>query len=688
VIFINFNKLFDNFVSKIPFFHSPEKIFLLVGFFFGIVFIVLTPPFQVADESSHFLKAYENSELKNFGINGTDGDFLPASLSVTISQVQDRIPFHYEKKYDIEKTFTLINFPLNPSSRQFTQVMGFYPPSAYLPQIVAISLGKLLNWSPLALMYLGRLFNFCVWLILIYLTIRITPVGKWVFLVLALTPMSLFQAASLSQDAFINGIAFLLIGFLLFLAFDKNKKNVTVSDMLILIAFLVILSLSKQVYSSIGLLFFLVPLNKFKNTKDFILKFSILIGTIIIINAFWQYLTKDLLRSVVIGYGFNLESQLSFIIHNPINFFFTILNTLYVNKHFYLNSFIGILGWLDTGLPDYIYILGLGLLIFISVVDNEDDKHLPLRQKGIICLIIFTSILGIFTGMYLIWNSTGANIVNGVSGRYFIPISPLLFLLLYNNKVCLPETQKNYAKLITVFFVIFILWVAIQYIFKRYYSSPLPLWLVGGLLICIICVLMVLSNFLFTKKEEEVRQISNGNSKKENLTFILLILLFFSLILILLVCTGSKLGISQTIANQPVGEIYGKNIAGQTFYSSKPDMNSINVLLATYHRNNTRNITFHLRDSPDSKKDIESFTVNARQIRDNSYYKFEFPPIKNSVNQSYYFFIESPDSSPGDAITIWSSKEDTYPDGTAYLNSIPVRGDLSFNIYYIPSLFP
>lgn len=688
MIFINF-KFFEKelFLNKIPLFFSPEKIFLLIGLFFGIVFIILTPPFQVADESTHFWKAYENSEFKNFGtiMNGVNGDFLPASLSYTIYQLQDDIPFHSWKKYDIEKTFSFLNYPLTPDEKSYQPVLGVYAPVAYAPQIIAISLGKLLNWSPLALMYLGRLFNFCAWLFLIYLAIQITPVGKWVFMALALTPMSLFQAASVSQDAFINGIAFLSIGFFLFLILDKNKKVITSRDMLILCVFIVFLSLSKQIYSSIGLLFLLIPLNKFRNTKDFILKLCFLVGLIMIVNISWQYLTRDLLRDVVVGYGYNLEDQIFFITHNPINFSIIFINTLFNNGSLYLTSFIGNLGWLDTVLPDYIYILGFGVLFFISIVDNDDDKQLSLRHKVLFCFIIIASILGIFIAQYLIFNPVGAKIIIGPVGRYFIPISPLFFLLLRNNKIRLSGNQKNCAYLITVSALSLILLVTSHTIYIRYYSNPFPPSLILGISSGIICTLMLIFYFLLTKKEEEIKNMSEKNSKNENLKIILLILLIlmiFSSILVISIGMGSKLGVSQADFDQPVGEIYGGMKVGQTFYSPLPNMNEIDVILATYARSNSKDVIFHLRNSPDSKIDIETITVNARQIRDNTYHKFKFSPIKDSANKSYYFFIESPDSVPGDAITLWSSNGDSYSAGTEYFNSISVARDLTFNVYY------
>jgi hypothetical protein len=144
----------------------------------------------------------------------------------------------------------------------------------------------------------------------------------------------------------------------------------------------------------------------------------------------------------------------------------------------------------------------------------------------------------------------------------------------------------------------------------------------------------------------------------------------------------SYIGVYQIKSDIPVGEIIGGTTVGQTFYSPYPNLNSIDVLLATYTRTNTKNVTFHLTQSSDSPNDIASVTINAHEIQDNSYYKFEFPKINDSLNKSYYFFIDSPDSTPGDAITIWSNKEDVYPQGSEYINSTPVEGDLSFKVYY------
>ena len=43
-------------------FLTPEKAYLFLGLIFGILFLMITPPFQVPDEPQHFYRAFHVSE--------------------------------------------------------------------------------------------------------------------------------------------------------------------------------------------------------------------------------------------------------------------------------------------------------------------------------------------------------------------------------------------------------------------------------------------------------------------------------------------------------------------------------------------------------------------------------------------------------------------------------------------------
>lgn len=143
--------------------------------------------------------------------------------------------------------------------------------------------------------------------------------------------------------------------------------------------------------------------------------------------------------------------------------------------------------------------------------------------------------------------------------------------------------------------------------------------------------------------------------------------------------------VGQPIADTPAGEIRGSITIGQLFTAPYNGLYRIDVSMATYARENTHDVFFHLRSSPQAEHDLVTITVNAREIEDNQFRPCIFEPIRDSAGKSYYFFFDSPDSLPGDAITVWGTIKELYPEGQLYRNHQAAGGDLVFLIYYRPS---
>ncbi len=138
----------------------------------------------------------------------------------------------------------------------------------------------------------------------------------------------------------------------------------------------------------------------------------------------------------------------------------------------------------------------------------------------------------------------------------------------------------------------------------------------------------------------------------------------------------------QSRFSQPVGEIHGSRTVGQTFVAHENGLSRVDVLLATYARKNTHPVIFHLKESPGAADDIATITFSAARVKDNAFHQFKFAPIPDSKGKSYFFALESPQSVPGDAITIWHEPEDVYDEGAMYVNGQPTNGDLAFRTYY------
>ena len=72
------------------------------------------------------------------------------------------------------------------------------------------------------------------------------------------------------------------------------------------------------------------------------------------------------------------------------------------------------------------FAMTVGSQIFINCRYN---KYLKIG-----CLIIFIHVFGLMsTSLYLDWTSYKANIIDGIQGRYFLPILILVFIMMSNK---------------------------------------------------------------------------------------------------------------------------------------------------------------------------------------------------------------------------------------------------------------
>lgn len=172
--------------------------------------------------------------------------------------------------------------------------------------------------------------------------------------------------------------------------------------------------------------------------------------------------------------------------------------------------------------------------------------------------------------------------------------------------------------------------------------------------------------------------------KENNLFKKILISLLCICILFLIFFMWSKnksvsiyLGINE---GNTVGEITSGRKIEQTFIVSENGLNGVDVLLATYARQNNCNVTIELYDVSNDYL-VCTTTVLGNQIQDNRLYPLRFETISNSKNNMYKIVI-STDAQSGNGITAWSSFNDSYPEGILCINDKKMEGDISFRICF------
>jgi uncharacterized membrane protein len=442
---------------------SPEKVYVFFVVIFGLGFLFLVPPFQTPDEYQHFSRSYVVSEGHLFD---TDG-FIPQGIVKLMAITRD-VPFHLENKVRFADLAASINQPLQQSDLVHTDfpASAVYSPIPYLISAFGIFVGRVLGASPLIIFYLGRAFNLIVWASLVYLALRLTPVYKWVFLLLFLSPMSLNQAVSYSADSLTNALSFFTIGYCLYLTFTVDK-TINLKDLLPLIALAILLPLTKPPYAALIGLILLIPARKFGSVKRYLVILILLVGITGVLIWFGSSINREYYYRFVPYPGVNANRQILYILRHPSGYLKTILRTFSSDIVFMTQSYVGILGWLDTKLPQLIYPTFFLIVFFIALIDHQVEIGFSISQKLILALVAFAGFIMIATGQYITWTPVGASKINAIQGRYLIPVIPPLILLLYNHRLQMREFVLRYTSSL---YLGLILVISIVTLILRYYQ--------------------------------------------------------------------------------------------------------------------------------------------------------------------------------------------------------------------------
>lgn len=448
-----------------------ENIFLFIAITIGLIFVFVTPPFQGPDEFVHFARAYQISEFKVYEVKSENfiGGYIPESLKYVMAELDKEpiIQHNPQNKVKISKVIFLFNIPLNKNVKSFVEfsAAAAYFPIMYLPQSMGIGIAKLFNLTPLKLFYFGRIFNLIIWAVLTYFSIKLIPIGKKVMFLLSLSPMILFQAATLSPDGITNGIAFLMIAVILKYAFDE-KPRIGLKEIWVLLLLSSALALCKQAYFLIFILYFLIPVKKFQSKRKYYSVFMLIMLINVVLILLWAFSARHTI--VDARPGVSMYNQLFYILKNPISYVKIFIGTFLHHGTDYIGQWVGRLGWMDTYLPKTVIYSYIIVLLFTALTDNESEIKIDIKQKILVLISFLAGVAITATLLYLTYNEVGRSYIMGIQGRYFIPLGPLVYLLIYNRQFSI---KGNKMKWVLSTFTIVYLAAAIFTLINRYYIS-------------------------------------------------------------------------------------------------------------------------------------------------------------------------------------------------------------------------
>lgn len=445
---------------------KTEYLFLASILCLGFVYLFLLTPHSIPDEQAHFLTAYRYSnDFMGLGHATASGGLF--------QRTDDAIVLNLFSPYPSINTYDLINKHLFElaSNSTLVETAGYdigMAPFVYWPAALGITIARLLGLGSVALYYFGRIANFLFFTFVTFFAVKKIPFGKNILIVVALLPMSLQQSMSFSYDAIVNGLALLFIAYCLYVAYDS--KDLRVRDIIILCLLGILLAPAKAVYLGICFLCLLIPKERFSALKirgNAKVKCMVaMLGCSLIsflvynfTNVYNNFITAD---STYLAYASSPAYTTSYFLAHPARLFSIIYNTLLNKSSLYYETMIGQhLAWQNIHLPS-ILIAAFVIVLVLSVFREEKEKtFLSDKGKGLIMLIICSVFALVCAVMLLGWTPISSNTVEGVQGRYFLPILPLVLLFFRNNRIVLKNSITN----ITIFSMWILQILTIEYAF-------------------------------------------------------------------------------------------------------------------------------------------------------------------------------------------------------------------------------
>ena len=403
-----------------------HKVFLITTLVLGSIFIILSPLFTGNDEHNHYYRIYEITE--GVFVTPTDqlvGSSMPASLQDTFE-----IAAGHNTKIKYKDIKKMQKIKLNKEqTRQYGDLWtnsynntALYSPIQYLPQVIGFMIGKILNLGPLLIGMLGRLFNLLFYALIGYFCLKVIPKSKMFYFLILISPNMLQCATTLSADAFTNGIFLLILS--IFLNIYYRKSKIKRSEEILLFTLSVFISLCKIVYLPIVLLLLIINKDKFKKGRKEKIIFNIITLTCsVIVSLLWMKCTKGVFA---ISYD-KTELQKQFIFNNIFEYAIIFIRTFAINIVKYIEClFVGTTMYhSQLKMPILISLLYI-IIVLVSLIKEKDENKFKLLHKILIAFIGIIIIGLISTAIYIQCTaqffSVGNDIIQGIQGRYFIPV--------------------------------------------------------------------------------------------------------------------------------------------------------------------------------------------------------------------------------------------------------------------------
>lgn len=409
---------------------------VLTGVFYSFIFPALGMP----DEATHFGETYKiSSAILGQPVCDENGYIMLRADdydSMTYLHNIDTLSEWYES------TIRGSNTELVSSDRNYS--ISLRSKYAYVVPALGVTVARILNLSGKILLSIGRFFNLLFTAAIIACAIRITPRFKLFMSAIGLLPETILLMNSYSYDALNVAMSILVVAFFMYL---YEKENICIKDILVFLGLLLLYIPIKVVYLPFVLLLFLLPKSKIRiniKPKTVFLITILTMASIVLLGI----LNLPFVTALVLGQEGGDDSSIpvlinmSYVLQNPRRVVIMYGRTLIECAYAYFQSMIGTIysvgrfgNLVGYSAPAWICIAVFNILtISLFGAENNIINH-GKKRAGITLIIIFGCAFAVATSMLFGCTLTIYRKIEGIQGRYFLPLLSLLPLLVKTKRI-------------------------------------------------------------------------------------------------------------------------------------------------------------------------------------------------------------------------------------------------------------
>ena len=419
----------------------PARLFAMLSLIFGVVVVLINPPLRGPDEPAHFVRIHAFAHgviLPVTEVDGRKGIQIPAALN-------DEFDFFNTRRHEIwTRGFTFRNEMAgyralrdgkvadDPRPPVFVAFEGSEPynPVAYAPHIAAGLVARVLGLDFVSALTLMRLTGLLVFTAISAYAIALTPHLNWAFFLIAMLPASLYGRAVLGADGAVNAMSMLVAA--LALKAIAHPASVSVFERALTMTLCVLTKPPQVVFV------LLEPMiHRFRDLPRAMSTIALVALPGIVLTLLWIWAIDAEMASWRLHSSgeytaeqFSLGWKLGFMLDNPLHFPTVMLTTIGSEAFGLWRQLIGVLGWLDTHLPTWVYVAISVCLIATFCERLMLDARVRLRIAFWSALTILLYVTAVFFILFVTWTPVSEAGIWGVQGRYFVPVLPAAALLL------------------------------------------------------------------------------------------------------------------------------------------------------------------------------------------------------------------------------------------------------------------